>query len=171
MHLYPFVYFHTSDLLKQYSKWKYTPITKYTYILILNFAHIIIPQHCITENHFCYSKNYSYPIISRVRRSLLQTLEQGIQVLIKPPGIEWDKTLGSSNIGASFGLHIRNILDLKLGMIRYNTFDKSFLLADTFLIGIITDLDLQEIIPYLAFSLYWDVFIFRKYISILSALL
>lgn len=62
-----------------------------------------------------FSKNYSYPVVSRVRRSLLQALEQGIQVLIKPPGIEWDKTIGNSNIGASFGLHIRNILDLKLG--------------------------------------------------------
>ncbi|WAR20850.1 CRB-like protein [Mya arenaria] len=60
------------------------------------------------------SNNYTYPIVSRARRSLLQTLEQGIQVTIKPPGFEWSKTLGTSNIGASFGLIIRNILDLKL---------------------------------------------------------
>ncbi|XP_053407458.1 uncharacterized protein LOC123547213 isoform X2 [Mercenaria mercenaria] len=71
----------------------------------------------VEHENVVLSKNYSYPIVSRVRRSLLQTLEQGIQVLIKPPGIEWDKTIGTENIGASFGLHIRNILDLKLALL------------------------------------------------------
>jgi hypothetical protein len=50
----------------------------------------------------------------------MQTLEEGIHVPIKLPGIEWDKTLGTKDIGASFGLHIRNMLDLKLGTIYFN---------------------------------------------------
>ena len=66
---------------------------------------------------FCifHSKNYTYPVIARVRRGLVDTLLKGISVHIEPSGIEWDKTIGNSKIGASFGLHIRNILDLKLG--------------------------------------------------------
>lgn len=43
------------------------------------------------------------------------SLEEGIEVHINPPGIEWQKVVGSSNIGGSFGLTIRNNLDLKLG--------------------------------------------------------
>ena len=44
MHLYPFVYFHfhAKDLLKLN-----TLVTKYTGILIFNFAHTICPQQCI----------------------------------------------------------------------------------------------------------------------------
>ena len=45
----------------------------------------------------------------------METLINGISVHIEPPGIEWDKTIGNSQIGAGFGIHIRNILDLKLG--------------------------------------------------------
>ncbi|XP_052224342.1 uncharacterized protein LOC127839993 [Dreissena polymorpha] len=63
------------------------------------------------------SKNYTYPIVSRVRRSLLQALEEGIRVTIQPPGIDWQKTIGTENIGASFGLIIRNTLDLKLALL------------------------------------------------------
>ena len=62
-----------------------------------------------------FSKNYTYPVVARVRRGLMQTLTEGISVHIEPPGIEWDKVIGTDKIGASFGLHIRNILDLKLG--------------------------------------------------------
>ena len=54
-------------------------------------------------------------MVARVRRGLMQTLIEGISVHIEPPGIEWDKVIGSDKIGAGFGLHIRNILDLKLG--------------------------------------------------------
>ena len=61
-----------------------------------------------------FSKNYTYPVVARVRRSLLDTLVKGIHVYIESPGLAWDKVVGSSKIGASFGLHIRNILDLKL---------------------------------------------------------
>ena len=69
----------------------------------------------VVEIFFILSKNYTYPVIARVRRGLLDTLMKGISVHIEPPGIEWDKIIGNSKIGASFGLHIRNILDLKLG--------------------------------------------------------
>ena len=50
MYLYPFVYFHIhamNGLFKQYFKMKlYTRVTKYTDILIFDFAHIIHPQRC-----------------------------------------------------------------------------------------------------------------------------
>lgn len=58
--------------------------------------------------------------MARVRRDLMQTLIQGITVHIEPPGIEWDKKIGTDKIGAGFGLHIRNILDLKLGKYFYD---------------------------------------------------
>ena len=58
-------------------------------------------------------------MVARVRRGLMQTLIEGISVHIEPPGIEWDKVIGTDKIGAGFGLHIRNILDLKLGNILY----------------------------------------------------
>ena len=45
----------------------------------------------------------------------MQALEQGIQVSIHPPGIEWEKVIGTKDIGASFGLVIRNVLDFQLG--------------------------------------------------------
>ena len=67
-----------------------------------------------------YSKNYTYPVIARVRRGLMSTLMKGISVHIEPPGIEWDKTIGNDKIGAGFGLHIRNNLDLKLGKDKTN---------------------------------------------------
>ena len=62
-----------------------------------------------------YSKNYSYPVAARIRRDLWKTLIDGIRVKIEPPGVDWKKTIGTTNIGASFGLTVRNILDLKLG--------------------------------------------------------
>ena len=34
---------------------------------------------------------------------------------LQSPSIEWQKVLGSSKIGASFGLTIRNALDVKIG--------------------------------------------------------
>ena len=43
-----FLSFHATDSLKQYLKMKLnTLVTKYTYILIFHFAHIIYPQWCI----------------------------------------------------------------------------------------------------------------------------
>jgi len=71
---------------------------------------ILYFKHC-----FISSKNYTYPIVARARRSLMQALEQGIQVSIHPPGIEWEKVIGTKDIGASFGLVIRNVLDFQLG--------------------------------------------------------
>ncbi|KAL4222205.1 hypothetical protein ACF0H5_018243 [Mactra antiquata] len=98
------------------------------------------PEH---EN-VVLSKNYSYPVISRVRRGLLQTLEQGIIFVIKPPGIEWDRTIGTNNIGASFGLHIRNILDLKLALLSghfmIDVYDGAFADAHVGLIGLKVDI-------------------------------
>ncbi|XP_045189288.2 uncharacterized protein LOC123546793 [Mercenaria mercenaria] len=66
------------------------------------------------------SKSYTYPVVVRVKRGALQTLqelEQGIYFHVEPPGIDWDKTIGTKDIGASFGLHIRNVLDLRLGIL------------------------------------------------------
>ena len=34
---------------------------------------------------------------------------------LESPGVEWQKVLGSTKIGASFGLTIRNALDIKVG--------------------------------------------------------
>ena len=40
------IHLYTTDLLKQYFKWNIL-VTKYTDILILNFAHVIYHQRCI----------------------------------------------------------------------------------------------------------------------------
>jgi len=53
----------------------------------------------------------------------MQALEQGIQVSIHPPGIEWEKVIGTKDIGASFGLEIRNALDFQLGKLFLQVFD------------------------------------------------
>ena len=45
----------------------------------------------------------------------MQALEQGIRVTIRPPEIDWHKVIGSKDIGASFGLVMRNLIDFKLG--------------------------------------------------------
>ncbi|KAH3708804.1 hypothetical protein DPMN_068263 [Dreissena polymorpha] len=90
------------------------------------------------------SKHYTYPIVSRVRRSLLQALEEGIRVTIQPPGIDWQKTIGTENIGASFGLIIRNILDLKLALLSghfmVDVYDGAYAEAHVGMIGLKIDI-------------------------------
>ncbi|WAR20843.1 hypothetical protein MAR_014817 [Mya arenaria] len=115
-------------------------------------AHTVLTKHPkATDKNFTLlqepeiiSKNYTYPIVSRARRSLLQTLEQGIHVTIKPPGIAWSKTLGNSNIGASFGLIINNTLDLKLSLLRghfmVDVYDHAWAEAHVGLIGFDVDI-------------------------------
>ena len=39
---------------------------------------------------------------------------EGIEYKLKVPGFEWEKTIGTEDVGASMGLIIRNILDIKL---------------------------------------------------------
>ena len=39
---------------------------------------------------------------------------RGFSFRFEAPGIEWDKTIGTKDIGASMGLTIRNLVDLKL---------------------------------------------------------
>ncbi|KAH3823827.1 hypothetical protein DPMN_125650 [Dreissena polymorpha] len=115
-------------------------------------AHHVFKRHPMADDrNFTFeheteviSKNYTYPIVSRVRRSLLQALEEGIQVTIKPPGIDWQKTVGTSSIGASFGLVIRNILDLKLALLSghfmVDMYDGAFAEAHVGLIGYKVDI-------------------------------
>ena len=70
-----------------------------------------------------FSKNYTYQVVSRVKRGakeILDVLMKGFEFRFEAPGIEWDKTIGSKDIGASMGLTIRNLIDLKLSM--YFTF-------------------------------------------------
>ena len=81
---------------------------------------------------FINSKSYTYPIVARVRRDIMQILRQGINIHIEPPGIEYEKTVGTSMIGASFGLHIRNILDLKLGKFIFSIFVESIINCSSF---------------------------------------
>lgn len=98
----------------------------------------------VEHENVVLSKNYSYPVVARVRRGLLQALEQGIRVYIEPPGIEWDKTIGNSQIGASFGLHIRNVLDLKLALLSghfiVDVYDGAYAEAHVGLIGYKVDI-------------------------------
>lgn len=47
----------------------------------------------------------------RSRRGLFDSLE----LLLKTPSVDWQKQLGSKQIGASFGLTIKNELDIKIG--------------------------------------------------------
>ena len=53
----------------------------------------------------------------RHRRDLFEDFE----LLLQSPSVEWQKVFGSSQIGASFGLTIRNLLDIKIGKAAYLT--------------------------------------------------
>ncbi|XP_035668224.1 uncharacterized protein LOC118410558 isoform X2 [Branchiostoma floridae] len=50
----------------------------------------------------------------RQRRGLLEAISRGIQFHLKLPGIDWQKRIGTSNIGAEFGLVVKNELDLDI---------------------------------------------------------
>ncbi|WAR20774.1 hypothetical protein MAR_014748 [Mya arenaria] len=78
-------------------------------------AHIVLTKHPkATDKNFILqqepeiiSKTYTYPIVSRARRSLLQTLEQGIHVTIKLPALlsghfmvdVYDKAWAEAHVG------------------------------------------------------------------------
>ena len=64
--------------------------------------------------YLLYSKNYTYETVARVRRDFLDLMWEGIEYKLKVPGFEWEKTIGTEDVGASMGLIIRNILDIKL---------------------------------------------------------
>eukprot|EP00058_Branchiostoma_floridae_P013161 XP_002598649.1 hypothetical protein BRAFLDRAFT_118374 [Branchiostoma floridae] len=58
---------------------------------------------------------------SRLKRGFLDDLLNfKFDFKLKLPGIEWKKMIGSEKVGASFGLTIRNIMDLSICGIKYD---------------------------------------------------
>ncbi|KAK6174798.1 hypothetical protein SNE40_013376 [Patella caerulea] len=54
---------------------------------------------------------------SRHRRGFL---DKGFEFVLKSPSIDWKKMLGSTKIGASFGILVKNLLDLKISALSGN---------------------------------------------------
>ncbi|XP_069134862.1 uncharacterized protein [Argopecten irradians] len=71
----------------------------------------LLPEHY----DMVLTKNYSYPALVRLKRGLIDIdTTGGFRMAITIPGINWDKQIGSSDVGASFGLTIRNRMELEL---------------------------------------------------------
>ncbi|XP_078660674.1 uncharacterized protein LOC144905141 [Branchiostoma floridae x Branchiostoma belcheri] len=77
---------------------------------------------------------------SRLKRGIFD----GIKFQLKLPGYEWNKQVGSEKIGASFGLTIRNIMDLEIaplkGHFKIDVLDEAYAVANIGVLGIHQDL-------------------------------
>ena len=89
-----------------------------TFLLNLNYRQ----QMCVMYDIWCYvfvtnSKRYTYPTLMRIKRGIFEaSFDNGIHFAIRVPGVDWVKTIGTDALGASFGLVIRNELELELSM-------------------------------------------------------
>ncbi|XP_069134802.1 uncharacterized protein [Argopecten irradians] len=71
----------------------------------------LLPEHY----DMVLTKNYSYPALMRLKRGVIDIdLTGGFRMAITIPGINWDKEIGTSDVGAAFGLTIRNRMELEL---------------------------------------------------------
>ncbi|XP_060074374.1 uncharacterized protein LOC132554093 [Ylistrum balloti] len=91
---------------------------------------ILQPEH----HEMVLTRNYSYPALMRLKRGIIDIdLTGGFRIAITIPGINWEKTIGSSDIGAGFGLNIRNRMELELkplqGHFLIDTYNKAFVEA------------------------------------------
>ena len=50
----------------------------------------------------------------RLKRGITLSLEDGLFFQIFLPGIEWEKVVGNAALGMSFGLVVRNQMELEL---------------------------------------------------------
>ncbi|XP_067664253.1 uncharacterized protein [Haliotis asinina] len=67
------------------------------------------------KENILLSRDYTFHSVSRVRREIFHIdFSDGIRLTIKVPGFQYDKTFGTNKIGASLGLRMINMLDLKL---------------------------------------------------------
>ncbi|KAI8514390.1 hypothetical protein Bbelb_087140 [Branchiostoma belcheri] len=77
---------------------------------------------------------------SRLKRGIFD----GIKFKLQLPGYEWNKQVGSSKIGANFGLTIRNIMDLDIaplkGRFKIDVLDEAYAVANIGILGIHQDL-------------------------------
>lgn len=58
---------------------------------------------------------YSYPVVARVRRGTFADILKALSFELVLPKVDWKKVIGSSKIGASFGIFMENYIKLKLG--------------------------------------------------------
>ncbi|XP_033747032.1 uncharacterized protein LOC117332256 [Pecten maximus] len=84
------------------------------------FSHHPRGQTLLPEHYdMILTKNYSYPALMRLKRGLIDIdLTGGFRMAITIPGINWEKTIGTDDIGAAFGLNIRNRMELELKPLR-----------------------------------------------------
>ncbi|XP_071094116.1 uncharacterized protein [Haliotis cracherodii] len=99
-------------------------------------------RHRLTKDkeNILLSHDYTYHAVSRVRREVFHVdTSDGLRLTIKMPGIDWHKTFGSSSIGASLGLKINNMLDMKLhplhSFFSINVDDEAWVTANIGIIG------------------------------------
>ncbi|XP_067685182.1 uncharacterized protein [Haliotis asinina] len=74
-------------------------------------------RHRLTKDKedILLSRDYNYHSVSRVRRDVFHIdTSDGIRLTIKLPDVKKEQTFGTSSIGASLGLTITNMLDMKL---------------------------------------------------------
>ena len=64
---------------------------------------------------FIYRQRYTYPLITRVRRGTFADILKALSFHLGMPKFDWKKVVGSTKLGASFGLRMENFVDLNLG--------------------------------------------------------
>jgi len=64
---------------------------------------------------FIYRQRYTYPLITRVRRGTFADILKALSFHLGMPKFDWKKVIGSTKLGASFGLRMENFVDLNLG--------------------------------------------------------
>ncbi|KAL3857351.1 hypothetical protein ACJMK2_012027 [Sinanodonta woodiana] len=97
-----------------------------------------------TEQHnLIFSRKYTYETVMRARREAsLDTVL--VEFKVELPEVHWGKSVGNSEIGASFGVDMVNKLHIRLqplsGFLRVNIFDRIYAEAHVGLLGLEVDI-------------------------------
>ncbi|GAB1602264.1 uncharacterized protein LOC115224694 [Argonauta hians] len=100
----------------------------------------------LTTEHYniVLSQSYTYPTLMRMKRGVINDILKKISFRLKLPGLEWQKVVGTSKIGASFGITVRNGMQLQLrtqsGFFKVDIDDEAFAEAHVGLLHINVDL-------------------------------
>ncbi|XP_013394005.1 uncharacterized protein LOC106161555, partial [Lingula anatina] len=108
---------------------KRTNVTREQHNIVLGYFYLFIyffnmnrflKYFVITDQRriFLYfSKQYTYHTVMRLKRGVLDDILKALSFKLEVPGIQWTKEIGNDKIGASFGLEVRNKMELKLGFL------------------------------------------------------
>nr|KAG5704404.1 hypothetical protein BaRGS_031110 [Batillaria attramentaria] len=91
----------------------------------------------LQEENVMLSQNYTYPAVARAKRGIFERIL--FQFKLGLPTIDWKKDIGTSDVGASFGVYFENgigaLFKVLSGHVEVNVHDKLWAEAHVGLIG------------------------------------